>query len=382
MKSHWQPRQPRAFTLIELLVVIAIIAVLAALLLPTLVLAKKRAQRIQCVANLKQIGIAFQIFAHDHQGRFPMQVPKDEGGSLEYTTAGENLGGSGFFFSYRHFQPLANDLVTPKPLVCPADLTRTPADSFTTLRNSNLSYAIGISANYNDPSSVLSSDRNITNLWASLVTMMAYRNLSWTREVHFFKGNVLFADAHVEELNSVQIPLPTNTVLFLPTTPPAFPTNSGPTAIVSGSKPPPVSSSPASATSAQANTGSGTPPPPRTPMPLGNTMSSSGTLRAQGSNSLTSFSEAHAEETHGDAATNTAGLTAAPADEDDGGTPLLWLQGAAKTVVAKAGGWLWLLLLALLITAGAYVYSRWKKREIAKYQKNFGGRDAFSEDDE
>src|SRR4051812_14830969 len=59
------------FTLIELLVVMAIIAILAALLLPSLVQAQARARRITCVNNLRQTGLALQIFAHDHGGAFP-----------------------------------------------------------------------------------------------------------------------------------------------------------------------------------------------------------------------------------------------------------------------------------------------------------------------
>lgn len=59
----------RAFTLVELLVTLAIIATLAALLLPTLSRSKDSAQRIKCVSNLRQLGLATQLYWDDHQGR-------------------------------------------------------------------------------------------------------------------------------------------------------------------------------------------------------------------------------------------------------------------------------------------------------------------------
>jgi len=186
-----------AFTLVELLLIVIVLTFLTALFVHAQAdpQAHARRERIMCVNNLRQLGLAFRLWSNDHNDRFPMQYGTDKGGSREGIDKEE---------PWLHFKALSNELSTPKVLACPAD-DRQPATNFSNLTLTNLSYFVGIDADETIPFMLLSGDRNVTNGIAPKKGIVEFTvpPVGWTETMHHDAGNLGLSDGSVQQASNL-----------------------------------------------------------------------------------------------------------------------------------------------------------------------------------
>jgi prepilin-type N-terminal cleavage/methylation domain-containing protein/prepilin-type processing-associated H-X9-DG protein len=236
MKRLLKPK--KGFTLIELLVVIAIIAILAAMLLPVLAAAKRRAQRINCVSNIKQVNLAFRIWEGDNNNLYPMAISTSAGGAMENIATTSGGGTYKTQGMTNIFTACSNELSTTRIIFCPSDNTRVSATNFaqlgvqangTSTSSGNgtnaISYFVCGDASETYPQMVLDGDRNVGTTSAGLSpapgismnngyqlngstaspgTTSAAAGPCWAwsaNDIHLKVGNIGFADGSVSEVS-------------------------------------------------------------------------------------------------------------------------------------------------------------------------------------
>jgi prepilin-type processing-associated H-X9-DG protein len=246
-----------AFTLLEQLVVLATLAIFAVMVIPALARTRPSVTRLNCAANLKQIGLAFQNWRNAHVSLYPMNVPNrlagpPMGGSTLTSQAVSGNSPGAAQYAYVVFGVMSNELSTPKVIVCPSD-ERTSHSNFVMhvsgglglqqvasasgnnvpdtqyFNNFKLSYFLGVNASDLRPQMFLAGDRNIwgdhtgstvvpswnsggygnnygTQYWMGTNWTFGATFPAWSpSKMHQGKGNVLLGDGSVQQLDSVRL---------------------------------------------------------------------------------------------------------------------------------------------------------------------------------
>ena len=197
-------------TLTEVLVIVLMLFIMAVLFLNN-----SKERRIQqqarlsnCLQNLKQTGLAYRIWADDHQGQFPMEVSVAGGGTRELVATG-NINST--------FQVMSNELLDPRILHCPCDTNHSIfhippgpvflnsiATNFSGDLKNHVSYFIGLDASTNHPNVLLSGDDNFeiggVDVKSGVLKIISNAPISWSAARHHLIGNIVLADGSVQIL--------------------------------------------------------------------------------------------------------------------------------------------------------------------------------------
>lgn len=215
MKPRFSKKRNSGMTLLEVGVAIAVVMILVCVFLSTNdnYRVERRAQKISCVSNLKQIGLSYRLWEGDHGDTYPTGVSVTNGGSMEIIATGDVL---------QTFLVMSNELSTPKILFCPADATRTMANSFAALASSNISYFISADAtNDQNKQLVVFGDDNFAvggvPVKPGLLELSKNAPVAWTsarhhqvsEKPHFWTttheesiGNLILGDCSVQQVNT------------------------------------------------------------------------------------------------------------------------------------------------------------------------------------
>jgi len=195
MKMKFSSCHEAALTLLDVVVALVIILIVGGLVLagiPPHAPANRKGPKINCINNLKQIGLAYRIWEGDNNDKYPMGVSMTNGGAMEMVQAGNAV---------MPFLIMSNELSTAKILWCPADENRFSATNFSSLTSSNISYFVGVDVT-DDPQLILGGDCNIEiggkPVSPGLLSFGTNEPIGWQSNRHMDCGNLGLGDGSVQ----------------------------------------------------------------------------------------------------------------------------------------------------------------------------------------
>ena len=211
MNLHHRRHRTRALMMEEVLIVIFILALLGLVFFIGTArggwhfVGRQASAEIDCVNNLKMVGLGYRIWEGDNNDRFPQFVSVTNGGAMELVATGNVVA---------VFQCMSNELSTPKILVCRADTDHSAATNFLEdFSARHLSYFAALDADDNHPQDVLSGDANLIVNGRPMppgILNLATSPATWTKGRHGSVGNVGIADgsvqSHISQMGFVSTP--------------------------------------------------------------------------------------------------------------------------------------------------------------------------------
>ena len=180
-------------TRLEVLCVLVVVVILASMIIPA-GHDREKVNAIRCRVNLKNIGIAYRIFAEDNAGLFPFHVSTNQSGSLELTND-----------IAAQFRALSNELATPKIVLCPSLAAKViAATNWAGLDAKRVGYFLNLSVSSKLTNSALSGDIGFTINRKAMISgvneISAANAIVYPKEIHGGAGNIVTAGGHTARL--------------------------------------------------------------------------------------------------------------------------------------------------------------------------------------
>jgi hypothetical protein len=153
--------------------------------------------RTKCTSSLKQVALAFNLWAQDNETGLPMQVSESKGGTREAALAGQLL---------PNLLIMSNQIRTPSILICPEDKKRKPAETFAKLTTANISYFLNIDAALTNQNHILAGDRSLAIAGSPVkpgsLQITNASDVQWANWLHDDGGNVALVDGSAHQVTT------------------------------------------------------------------------------------------------------------------------------------------------------------------------------------